>query len=51
MYHDRKINPSEIKFGDNVFLLKGGKIKNLDNEYTGPYEVSDALGKKMEKST
>ena len=31
MYHDRKINPLDIKIGDNVFLLKGGKIKKLDN--------------------
>ena len=26
MYHDRKINPLEVKIGDNIFLLKGGKI-------------------------
>ena len=39
MYHDRKINPLEIKIGDNVFLLKGGKIKKLDNQYTGPHEI------------
>ena len=24
MYHDRKINPLEVKIGYNVFLLKGG---------------------------
>ena len=30
MYHDRKINPLEVKIGDNVFLLKGGKIKKLN---------------------
>ena len=45
MYHERKVNPLEIKIGDNVFLLKGGKIKKLDNQYTGPHEVLDALGK------
>ena len=45
MYHDRKINPLEIKIGDNVFLLKGGKIKKLDNQYTEPHEVLDVLGK------
>ena len=44
MYHDRKINPLEIKIGDNVFLLKGGKIKILDNQYTRPHEVLDVLG-------
>ena len=27
IYYDTKINPAEIKIGDNVFLLKGGKIK------------------------
>ena len=44
-YHDRKINPLERKIGDNVFLLKGGKIKKLDNQYPGPHEVLDVLGK------
>ena len=45
MYYDRKINPLEMKIGDNVFLLKGGKIKKLDNLYTGSHEVFDVLGK------
>ena len=26
LYYDKKINPLEVKIGDNVFLLKGGKI-------------------------
>ena len=34
-----------MKIGDNVFLLKGGKIKKLDNQYTGPYEILEVLGK------
>ena len=45
MYHDRKINPLEIKIEDNVFLLKGGKIKKLDNQCTGPHELLGVLGK------
>ena len=45
MYYDRKINPLEIKIEDNVFLWKGGKIKKIDNQYTGPHEVLDVLGK------
>ena len=45
LYHDRKINPLEIKIGDTVFLLKGEKIKKLDNQYTGPHEVLDVLRK------
>ena len=44
-YNDKKINPLEVKIGDNVFLLKGGKIKKLDNQYTGRHEVLDVLGK------
>ena len=56
MYHDRKINPLEIKIGDSVFLLKEGKIKELDNQYTGSHEVLNVLGKgnvkiKIEKQT
>ena len=34
-----------MKIGDNVFSLKGGKVRELDNHYTGPYEVLDVLGK------
>ena len=34
MYHDRKTNLLKMKIGDNVFLLKGGKIKKLNNQYT-----------------
>ena len=34
-----------MKIGDNVFLLKGGKIKKLDSHYTGPYEILEVLGK------
>ena len=34
-----------MKIGDNVFLIKGGKIKKLDNHYTGPYEILVVLGK------
>ena len=45
MYHDRKINPLEVKSGNNVFLLKRAKIKKLDNQYTGPHEVLGVLGK------
>ena len=45
IYYDKKINPSEVKLGGNVFLLKGGKIEKLDNQYTWPYEILEALGK------
>ena len=34
-----------MKIGDNVFLLKGDKIKKLDNHYTEPYEVLEVLRK------
>ena len=40
-----KKNPSEVKIGDNVFLLKGGKIKKLDSHYPGSYEILEVLGK------
>ena len=26
IYYDKKINPLEVKIGDNVFLFKGGKF-------------------------
>ena len=39
------MNPLELKIGDNVFLLKGGKIKELDNHYTEPYEILEVLEK------
>ena len=31
--------------GNNVFLLKGGKIKKLDSHYTGHNEILEVLGK------
>ena len=45
LYYDKKINPLKVKIGDNVFLLKGGKIKKLDSHYIGPYEILEVLGK------
>ena len=45
IFYDKKKCPLEVKIGDNVFLLKGGKIKKLNNHYTGPYEILDVLGK------
>ena len=42
LYYDY---PLDVKIGDNVFLLKGGKIKKLDSHYTGPYEILEVLGK------
>ena len=45
LYYDKKINPLEVKIGDKVFLLKGGKIKKLDSHYTRPYEELEVLGK------
>ena len=45
LYYDKKINPLEVKIGDNVFLLKGGKIKKLDSHFTGPNEILEVLGK------
>ena len=38
-----------MKIGDNVCLLKGGKIKKLDNHYTGPHEILEVLGKGIVK--
>ena len=49
IYDDKKINPLDVKIGENVFLLKGGKIKKLDNQYAGPHEVLDVLGKRNVK--
>ena len=49
LYYDKKINPLEVKIGDNVFLLKEGKIKKLDSHYTVPYEILEVLGKENVK--
>ena len=45
IYYDKKINPLLVKIEDNLFLLKGVKIKKLDSHYTGPYETLEVLGK------
>ena len=44
-YYDRKINPQNFKIGDSVFLLEGGELKKFENQYSGPYEVLEILGK------
>ena len=44
-YYDRKINPQNFKSGDNVFLLEVGGLKKFENQYSGPYEVLEILGK------
>ena len=44
-YYDRKINPQNFKIGDSVFLLEGGELKKFENQYSGPYEVIEILGK------
>ena len=45
IYCHKKIYRLGVKIGDNVFLLKGGKIKKRDDHYTGPYEILEVLGK------
>ena len=45
IYYDQKINPYKVEIGDNVLLLKGGKIEKLDKNYTRPYEILEIWGK------
>ena len=45
-YYDRKINPQNFKIGHSVFLLEGGELKKFENQYSGPYEVLEILGKR-----
>ena len=35
----------KTKIGDIVFLLNEEKIKTLDNQYTGSYDILDILAK------
>ena len=44
-YYDQKINPQDFKIGDNVYLLNGPKPKKFGDQYSGPYEVLEILGK------
>lgn len=44
-YYDRKMNPVDIAVGTQVYLIKEPKRGKLDNQYTGPYEVLEILGK------
>ena len=44
-YYDRKINQQNFKIGGSVFLLEGGELKKFENQYSGPYEVLEILGK------
>ena len=44
-YYDRKINPQNFKIRCSVFLLENGELKKFENQYSGPYEVLEILGK------
>lgn len=44
-YYDRNVNPLTLKKGDFVFLLKGGKIHKLQDQYSGPHEVLEVISK------
>ena len=44
-YYDRKINPQHFKIRESVFLLEGGELKKFKNQYSGPHEVLEILGK------
>ena len=44
-YYDRKINPQNFKIGDSVFSLEDGVLKKFENQYSGPYEVLEILGR------
>ena len=39
------INPQNFKRGDYVFLLEGGELRKFENQYSGPYEVLEIIGK------
>ena len=43
--YDKKINPKTFKKGDYVFLQKGPKAKKLEDQFSGPYEIVEVLGK------
>ena len=44
-YQDRRINPQNFLIGYSVFLSEGGELKKFENQYSGPYEVLEILGK------
>ena len=46
IYCNKKINPLEVRIGEYVFLLKGGKIKKLGSHYTGPYKTFGSVRKR-----
>lgn len=42
-YFDQKAQPRDFRIGDSAWLLKGGKIPKLEDQYTGPYVIVDTL--------
>ena len=38
-YYDRTAKAKEFRIGDQVKLLKGGKINRFADQYTGPFEI------------
>uniref|UniRef100_A0ABD2WZ87 Uncharacterized protein n=1 Tax=Trichogramma kaykai TaxID=54128 RepID=A0ABD2WZ87_9HYME len=45
-YYDKKVNEINFKVGDSVWLLRGGKKKKLEDQYTGPYTIIETFKNK-----
>ncbi|XP_078051433.1 uncharacterized protein LOC144477582 [Augochlora pura] len=48
-YYDRKVNVQTFSVGDSVFLLKEPRKGKFDDEYTGPYIVTECVGERNVK--
>ena len=44
-YYDRKINPTNFKVGDFVFLQSGPKPNKFGDHYSGPYKILQVLNR------
>ena len=44
-YYDKKINSTNFRVGDYVFLLRGPKPGKFGDHYTGPHKILEVINK------
>lgn len=45
-YYDRKIHPVQFQVGQNIYLIKDHKSGKLDDNYKGPYKITEIFPEK-----
>lgn len=42
-YYDQRVNVKVFQLGEDVWLLKGGKIRKFEDHYQGPFKITETF--------